>query len=210
MGRLALAGVLWKTHHLVRRSPLQSRARAVTQQTTDLVAGEVRVDPRRFWTAAFWAWITAAAVDFFAYGGVFAFVFDRDDPFLLEPEALFARIPAGYLALAIETIALVWLLDVLGRRGWQQGLLVGAVFGLVITAATVLGVWSIAPASSVFLGAWLITAGVQFAAAGAVASSSLAGVSTRRLGGIVLVVVIALFIVTIALQSLDIVPQTRL
>lgn len=160
--------------------------------------------------AAFWAWITAAAVDFFAYGGVFAFLFDRDDPFLLEPEALFARIPAGYLALAIETVALVWLLDALGRRGWQQGLLVGAVFGLVIAAATVLGVWSIAPASPVFLGAWLITAGVQFAAAGAVAGSVLAGVSTRRLAGIVVAAVIALLVITVVLQSLDIAPQTRL
>ena len=165
---------------------------------------------RRFWTAALWAGITAVAVDFFAYGGVFAFLFDRDDPVLLEPEALFARIPAGYLALAIETVALVWLLDVLGQRGWKQGLVAGAVFGLVIAATTVLGVWSIAPASPIFLGAWVITAGVQFAAAGAVAGSVLAGVSTQRLARVVVVVVIALFIVTVALQSLDLVPQTRL
>ncbi len=110
---------------------------------------------QRTWVL-FLAWFTTIAVDFFFYGGVFAFLFERDDPYLLTSDQLFARIPAGYVSFAIEVVALSWLLSRLHTANWRDGARTGAVAGAVARRCTAAGFWSVAATSGALLarGGW--------------------------------------------------------
>jgi hypothetical protein len=151
------------------------------------------------------AWFTTVAVDFFFYGGVFAFLFLRDDPHLLTTQQLFARIPAGYVSFAIEVLALSWLLAELQTRRWLDGARVGAIAGAVVGGALLLGFWSVAATSGALLVSWWVVLTVQMAAAGAVLGAAV-HVPLRRLARWVLVVALVLAVVTIILQNVGIAP----
>jgi len=152
------------------------------------------------------AWFATIAVDFFFYGGVFAFLFQRDDPSLLTPAQLFARIPVGYASFAIEVLALGWLFSRLSIRDPRAGARVGGAAGAVVGGALLLGFWSVAPISGALLASWWLVLTVQMATAGAVlgaaAQAPLKQVARWVLGGALLLVV-----ATIILQNTGIAPQ---
>ncbi len=149
------------------------------------------------------AWFTTIAVDFFFYGGVFAFLFERDDPYLLTSDQLFARIPAGYASFAIEVVALGWLLSRLQTRNWRDGARIGAVGGAVVGGALLLGFWSVAATSGALLVSWWVVLTVQMASAGAVLGAG-ARVPLRRLAKWVLVAAVVLLVATVVVQNLGI------
>ncbi len=152
------------------------------------------------------AWFTTIAVDFFFYGGVFAFLFQRDDPYVLTPTQLFARIPAGYASFAIEVLVLGWLLSRLQTRDWRDGARVGAAAGAVVGGALLLGFWSVAATSGALLVSWWVVLTVQMAAAGAVLGAAV-GVPLRRLARWVVVVALLLLVATVIMQNVGIAPQ---
>ncbi len=149
------------------------------------------------------AWLTTIAVDFFFYGGVFAFLFERDDPYVLASDQLFARIPAGYATFAIEVLALGWLLSRLQTGNWRDGARIGAAAGAVVGGALLLGFWSVAATSGALLVSWWVVLTVQMASAGAVLGAA-AHVSLRRLAKWVLVVALLLLVATVILQNVGI------
>jgi hypothetical protein len=152
------------------------------------------------------AWFMTVAVDFFFYGGVFAFLFQRDDPHLLTTQQLFARIPAGYVSFAIEVLALGWLLSQLQTRHWRDGARAGAIAGAVVGGALLLGFWSVAATSGALLVSWWVVLTVQMAAAGAVLGAAVR-VPLRQLVRRVVVVALVLLLVTIILQNVGIAPS---
>jgi len=76
--------------------------------------------------------------------------------------------------------------------------------------AFVLGLLSISTASVSLLSAWFIGQTLELAIAGAVIGSGLAGTRLRRLFALVIVFVILSVITVIILQSLGLVPITRI
>jgi hypothetical protein len=151
----------------------------------------------------FLAWFTTIAVDFFFYGGVFAFLFERDDPYLLTSEQLFARIPAGYASFAVEVVALGWLLFRLQTGNWRDGARIGAVSGAVVGGALLAGFWSVAATSGALLVSWWVVLTVQMASAGAVLGAGVR-VPLRRLAKWVLVATLLLVVATVILQNVGI------
>ncbi|MEE8406856.1 MAG: hypothetical protein V3S32_06880 [Acidimicrobiia bacterium] len=151
----------------------------------------------------FLAWFTTIAVDFFFYGGVFAFLFERDDPYLLTSDQLFARIPAGYASFAVEVVALGWLLSRLQTGNWRDGAGIGAVAGAVVGGALLAGFWSVAATSGALLVSWWVVLTVQMASAGAVLGAGVR-VPLRRLAKRVLVAALLLVVATVILQNVAI------
>ena len=147
------------------------------------------------------AWVATIAIDFFAYGGVFASLFAQDDPTTLAPEELFARIPAGYASFLVEVLALVWLLRRLPITGPARAARSGASLGAVFGGTLALGVWSFAPVAPALLASWWLVLAVQLAAAGLVLGLYQVGrrSTARRL---VLLGSVGLVVVTIVLQNL--------
>ena len=152
------------------------------------------------------AWFMTIAVDFFFYGGVFAFMFQRDDPYLLTTQQLFVRIPAGYVSFAIEVLALGWLLSKLQTRYWRDGARVGAIAGATVGGALLLGFWSVAATSGALLISWWVVLTVQMATAGAVLGAAVR-VPLRRLTRWISIVALVLLILTIILQNVGIAPN---
>jgi len=146
------------------------------------------------------------AVDFFFYGAVFAFMFQRDDPYLLTTQQLFVRIPAGYVSFAIEVLALGWLLSKLQTRYWRDGARVGAIAGATVGGALLLGFWSVAATSGALLISWWVVLTVQMATAGAVLGAAVR-VPLRRLTRWISIVALVLLILTIILQNVGIAPN---
>ena len=149
------------------------------------------------------AWFTTIAVDFFFYGGVFTFLFERDDPFLLTSDQLFARIPAGYVSFAIEVVALSWFLSRLHTANWRDGARTGAVVGAVVGGALLLGFWSVAATSGALLVSWWVVLTVQMASAGAVLGAAVR-VPVRQVARWVLVAALLLVVATVILQNVGI------
>jgi hypothetical protein len=152
------------------------------------------------------AWFMTIAVDFLFYGGVFAFMFQRDDPYLLTTQQLFVRIPAGYASFAIEVLALGWLLSKLQTRYWRDGARVGAIAGATVGGALLLGFWSVAATSGALLISWWVVLTVQMATAGAVLGAAVR-VPLRRLTRWISIAALVLLILTIILQNVDIAPN---
>jgi hypothetical protein len=158
--------------------------------------------------AAVPAWFMTIAVDFFFYGGVFAFLFQRDDPYVLASHELLARIPAGYASFAIEVLALGWLLSRLQIEHWRDGARVGAVAGSVVGGALLLSFWSVAATSGALLVSWWVVLTAQMGAAGAVFVAAV-HVPLRRLAKRVVVVALLLLVATVILQNVGIAKRDR-
>lgn len=155
------------------------------------------VDP---WAIGF-AWQATIAIDFFAYGGVFASLFAEDDPTTLAPEELFARIPAGYTSFLIEVLVLNWLLGRLAIDRPSAAAQLGAGLGFAFGAALALGVWSFAPIGIALLASWWLVLTLQMTVAGLTLGLCRAGrrSTARRL---VLLGFVLLVVATIVLQNL--------
>ncbi|MBI4316807.1 MAG: hypothetical protein HY679_12800, partial [Chloroflexi bacterium] len=142
--------------------------------------------------------------------GLLAGLYVQPSPFLLPPLTAFALIPVGYLSFLLLAVLLVWLMIRLKLAGWRQGALFGLELGGLAWGAFVLGLLSVSTTSLPLLMGWFIGQTLEMAMAGAVIGSGLAGVRLRRLFGVVIVFVLLSIITTIILQSLGIVPTTRI
>ncbi len=156
------------------------------------------------------AWLSMLGFDFLLHAGLLAGLYLQPGPFLLPPLSAFALIPVGYLSFLLLAILLVWLMIRLKRTGWRQGALFGLELGGLTWGAFVLGLLSVSTASFSLLVGWLIGQTLEMTLAGAVIGSGLAGTRLRRLFGVVTVFVLLSVITTIILQSLGVVPSTRL
>jgi hypothetical protein len=165
---------------------------------------------RQVLTLIFVAWLSMLGFDFFLHGGLFAELYRQSSPFLLPPLTAFTLIPVGYLSFLLLAILLVWLMIRLKLAGWRAGAIFGLELGSLIWGAFVLGLLSISTASLSLLTGWFIGQMLELSLAGAVVGSGLAGMRVRRLFGAMLVFVLLCIITTIMLQSLGIVPTTRI
>lgn len=134
-------------------------------------------------------------VDLFLHAGVLAPLYDWDSPFLLQPQLAFVRIPAGWGALLVLAVALVWLLPRLGVRRGRDGALVAAGGGAVVWGALLIGLWSISTAPPALLAGWWLGQTAELALAGYVVGAALAGGRLRRL------VLLAVVVIAIGLSS---------
>jgi len=155
------------------------------------------------------AWFLALGVDLFLHAGLLARLYVISSPFILPADQAFRRIPLGYLAFLIVTAALFWLcrrLDVRGvRAGWWHGFVAGG----VLWGGLVLGLYSISTASLPMLLAWWAGQAVELGVSGAVIGGLAAGIPPRRMFRWVALIVVTLFVLTIALQSLGLAPSMR-
>ena len=158
----------------------------------------------------FIAWLSMLGFDFLLHAGLLAELYLQPSPFLLPPLTAFTLIPVGYLSFLLLAVLLVWLMIRLKLAGWRQGARFGLELGGLTWGAFVLGLLSVSTASFSLLIGWFIGQTLELAIAGAVIGSGLAGMRLRRLFGAVIVFVLLSVITTIILQSLGLVPTTRI
>ena len=158
----------------------------------------------------FIAWLAMIGFDFLLHAGLLASLYLEPSPFLLPPMTALKLIPLGYLSFLLLSVLLVWLMVRLNLAGWRRGALFGLGLGGLTWGAFVLGLGSISTASFPLLLGWFAGQTLELALAGAVVGSGLAGMRLRRLFGVVLIFVCAAVIIKILLQSLGVVPTTRL
>ena len=127
------------------------------------------------------AWLLSLGFDLFLHAGLLARLYARPSPFLLPAEDAFRRIPLGYAAFLILTIALYWLFRRLDVRGALNGFRVGLLAGLVLWGAWGLGLYSVSIAEADLMVGWWVGQGAELALAGAVLGAVAAGVSRRAL-----------------------------
>lgn len=156
------------------------------------------------------AWLLALGFDVFLHGGLLASLYVEPSPFLLGPEDAFRRIPLGYLAFLVLTLALYWLLRRLGVRGTIAGLRFGAAAGAVVWGAFVLGLYSISTVTRPLLTGWWIGQTIELGLAGAVLGAAANGVPLKRIWIVVAIAVIACLAATIVLQSLGLAPAMKI
>jgi hypothetical protein len=155
------------------------------------------------------AWVAILGFDFLLHAGLLAELYLRPSPFLLPPLTALTLIPVSYLSFLLLVVLLVWLMMRLKLAGWRQGTIFGLKLGGLIWGAFVLGMLSISTASLTLLMGWFIGQTMELALAGAIIGSGLAGAHLRRLLGVVMVFILLSVITTIILQSLGVVPTTR-
>jgi hypothetical protein len=156
------------------------------------------------------AWFLSLGIDLFLHGGLFARLYQARSPFLLSADEAFARIPFGYLAFLLVTAGLFWLCRRLDVRGFQAGWRHGFGFGVVVCGGLMLGLYSITTAGVPLLAAWWVGQAVELGVSGGVIGAAAAGVPPGRMFVRVTLIVVALFVITIALQSLGIAPPMQL
>jgi hypothetical protein len=148
------------------------------------------------------SWIAVIGVDFFLNAGLFSKLFIEQSPFLLPPEQSFRLIPVGYLAFLFSVVMLLWLMLRMQMTGWVDGLKFGLIIGLFLGALSFLGLLSISTASLALLIAWFIGQTVELAIAGLVIGSGLAAKRLSSLTIKVLAFFLAMFVITVILQSI--------
>ena len=158
----------------------------------------------------FIAWLSMIGFDFLLHAGLLAKLYLQPSPFLLPPLTALTLIPVGYLSFLLLSILLVWLMIRLNLAGWRQGALFGLELGGLTWGALVLGLGSVSTASVSLLIGWFIGQTLELTLAGAVVGSGLAGMRSWRLFGVVIIFVLLSVIITIILQSLGVVPTSRI
>jgi hypothetical protein len=156
------------------------------------------------------AWLSMLGFDFLLHAGLLAGLYLQPSPFLLPPLTALKLIPLGYLSFLLLSILLAWLMIRLKLAGWRQGAVFGLELGALTWGAFVLGLLSISTASLSLLFGWFIGQTLELVVAGAVMGSGLAGTRLRRLFGVVIIFVVLSVITVIILQSLGLVPITRI
>jgi hypothetical protein len=168
---------------------------------------ENRISRKRFVQLTLLVWFAMMGIDFFLHGGVFAAVYVQDSPFLLSAMESFRRIPFGYLALLVTAGLLVWIVEQASARGWRRGLIIGLSLGVVMGFSSTLGLYSISTAGARLLVAWFIAQVIEIAIAGAIIGQGLLVPSLRGLTLAVVIGFIVLFVGTIMMQSIGLVPS---
>ncbi|MEZ5319412.1 MAG: hypothetical protein R2752_18575 [Vicinamibacterales bacterium] len=155
------------------------------------------------------AWVLSVGFDLLLHAGLLARLYVQPGPFLLDPDAAFRRIPAGYLSFLVITLAVAWLVRRLDVRGAGAGFRLGATAGLVAWGAFLLGLWSISTARPALLAGWWLGQSVETGLAGAVCGAAAGGMPMPRLWRRVGLAVAACVALTVLLQSLGFAPAMR-
>ena len=155
------------------------------------------------------AWILCLGVDLFLHAGLLAKLYVGKNPFLLQPEAAFRRIPLGYLSFLVLTFGLYWLFRRLGIRGAASGLRHGSTVGFIVWGALALGLYSISTAKLPLLLGWWIGQAIELGLAGSILGSAAAGGSLSRIWVLVALAVVGCIAGTIVLQTLGLAPAMR-
>lgn len=155
------------------------------------------------------AWMLSLGFDVFLHGGLLARLYVEASPFLLAPEKAFRRIPVGYLAFLVLTLALYWLLRRLGVRGAIAGLRHGIAAGAVVWGAFAVGLYSISTVTLPLLAGWWVGQTVELGLAGTVLGAAANGVPLKRIWAFVTGAVVACVAGTIVLQSLGLAPPMK-
>lgn len=161
---------------------------------------------RRAVSAVAAAWLVSVGFDFFLHAGLLAKLYSEPHPFLLGPTDAVARIPLGYGAFLVLTVALYWSVRRLDARGAIAGVRLGLTAGAVVWGALVLGLYSISTAPLSLLVGWWFGQSVELALAGGVLGAAAGGASTKRIWALVACGIIALLLGTIAMQTAGFAP----
>jgi hypothetical protein len=185
------------------------RAGGTQAALPDTVPGRVG-RMRRIALIVLLGWLAMIGLDFFLHGGLLAGLYVQPSPFLLPPAQALALIPIGYLSYFLLSGTLVWLMLRLGITSGREGALFGLQVGAFVWGALVLGLFSISTASLALLAGWFVGQADELAVAGCFIGSALSGVSLKRLFRNVILLVLAMVIATVAMQSLGIAPAVRI
>ena len=157
----------------------------------------------------FAAWVLSIGVDFLLHGGLLASHYVEPNPFLLEPQQAFRRIPLGYLAFLILTVGLYRLLRQLNVRGAVSGFRLGASAGLIVWGALVLGLYSISTIELPLLFGWWLGQSLELGLAAAVLGAAAKGTSLKRIWTMVAIAFVACVSLTIVMQSVGLAPPMK-
>lgn len=158
----------------------------------------------RFIKLTLLVWVAMIGIDFFLHGGVFAAIYEQDNPFILPANEAFRRIPLGYLALLATSALLVWIIEQSSARGWRKGFVLGIVLGAVMATSSFLGLYSISTASLQLLTAWFVAQVFEIAIAGAIIGQGLLVHSLRKLTVAVVLGFVLLFAGTVVIQNIGV------
>lgn len=146
-------------------------------------------------------WLAMIGFDFFWHAGLLAGLYARPSPFLLAPERAFALIPVGYLSFLLLSVLLVWLAARVEVQSGREGALFGLKLGALAWGALVLGLFSIATASPLLLGAWFVGQTLELGIAGALVGRGLQGARLRGLYGRALLLLVVAVVASVVLQN---------
>ncbi len=155
------------------------------------------------------AWLLSLGFDLFLHAGLLARLYAEPSPFLLEPEEAFRRIPLGYLAFLILTLALYWLFRQIDVRGAGAGFRYGSGAGLVVWGCFAAGLYSISTVPLPLVAGWWAGQALELGLAGAVLGAAANGVPLRRIWALVTIAVVVCAALTIVLQSLGWAPPMK-
>ncbi|HSR53370.1 MAG TPA: hypothetical protein VLV83_21295 [Acidobacteriota bacterium] len=161
-------------------------------------------------SAVLLAWFAVLGFDFFLHGGLLAGLYTKPNPFLLPLEEAFRLIPLGYLAFLVFQVFLVWLMVRLEVKGWRSGLVLGLQVGAFAWGAMALGLLSISTAGVSLLTGWFIGQTVEAGLGGLVAGAALTTERPWLMLIYVVMFVLLAIIATVVLQSVGLVPATRM
>ncbi len=165
---------------------------------------------RRLIAIALLAWIAMIGLDFLIHAGLLARLYAEPSPFLLPPSRAFALIPLGYLSFFLLAMLILWLARRLGVHTARAGFLFGLQLGAIMWGAFTLGLASISSAKPPLLAGWFIGQAIELGVGGAVAGSALGDRPLKSVLVRVLALVIAAFVLTVALQTAGLAPAVRL
>ena len=149
-------------------------------------------------------------VDFLLHGGLMAGFYAEPGPFLLSPAKAFRLIPVGYISFLVLACLLIWLMHHLKIRGASDGFMFGLKLGAFVWGGLALGLLSITTADPWLLVGWFLGQTAELGIAGAFAGSAFAGAKILRLLGLVFLLIILCFIITIVLQNTGLAPQIKM
>lgn len=156
------------------------------------------------------AWVLTLGFDLFLHAGLFARLYAKPGPFLLEAEEALRRIPLGYLAFLILTAALAWLIRRLGVRGATAGFRYGLAAGAVVWGALAVGLYSISTMPLPLLSAWWIGQAIELGLAGGVLGAAAGGIPLKRVWFWVLCIFVACVATTVFLQNVGLAPPMKI
>jgi hypothetical protein len=155
-------------------------------------------------------WISMIATDFLIHGGVLAFLYTKESPFLLPARDAFVRIPLGYFSFLMLAMLLFYLFKPLKIGDRKQGFKAGLMLGIMIWASLCLGLLSISTADPLLLLGWFVGQSVEMAIAGYFMGWFYEGAALKKIWKWVAIYFIIMISFTIVLQSVGWAPAMEM
>ena len=156
------------------------------------------------------SWLGMSGIDFLLHGGLLAWLYVQESPFLLSPQESFKLIPLGYLAFLLLAVLLYWLMRLAGVAGARAGLEFGLKLGGLVCGALLLGLISISTISLPIAAGWFVGQTAELGLGGAIIGRVAETGLTRGLTLRVIAGVVICLILTIVLQSAGFAPVIKI